>query len=117
MSQVAMLSTISVAANSTNNNVVSGQTYERAPYNGNSCNLFSTGSAAGLTCEITVGNQRVSPPMTVNANARVPIIPDDHVTSFDAFLGQLIQITVSNTTGGALTFYWKITIEEADIVQ
>jgi len=112
---VTMQSSVSVGANATNSNVVSQQRYERAPFAAKG-GMYSTGSAAGLTAELNVGGNSVTPPTIVNANNRVPIVPDDFFTEFEVLQGQLIQVTVANTTGGALTFFWKITLEEADVV-
>jgi len=113
---VTMQSQVSVAANTTNSNVLSGQRYERSPFQAGVGNLYCTGSAAGLTAELNVGGQSVTPPTVVNAQNRLPVVPDDILTSeWEVMEGRLIQVTVVNTTGGALTFFWRIDIEEAEV--
>lgn len=110
---LTMQSSVSVAANSTNSNVLSGERYERAPFNALG-NLFCTGSALGLTSELNVGGVSVTPPIKVNAQNRLPVVPDDIlVENFETYEGKLLQLTVSNTTGGALTFFWRVDLVEA----
>lgn len=111
--KVAMQNSVSVAANSTNSNVLSGQRYERPPFNAYGT-LYACGSALGLTNEINVGGRSVTPPMGVNAQNRFPVVPDDmNVDGWEAVRDQLIQLTVVNTTGGALTFFWRVELEIA----
>src|SRR5687767_11909233 len=93
----------SVAANATNENVLTGQRYERMPFDG-WVTLYTTGSAAGLREELNIGGRSISPRMVVNTNNRSPIVPDDlRVTNVPAAKGELLQLTVANTTAGALT--------------
>jgi hypothetical protein len=41
-------------------------------------------------------------------------VPDDLlIDGWEAVKEQLIQITVANTTGGALTFFWRVELEYA----
>jgi hypothetical protein len=103
----------SVGANATNNNVLSSRRFERAPFTG-LMTVYSTGSAAGLEEEINVGGVSVTPRAVVNAQNRSPVAPDDlRIADVPVFQGQLIQITVANTTAGALTHRLRIEIEQA----
>ena len=109
--KVAMQQSISIAANSTNNNVIAQQRYERPPFNAIG-SLYATGSAAGLTAELNVAGNSITPPVTVNAQNRIPVVPDDLLLEgFEVPADSLLQLTVVNTTGGALTFFWKIELE------
>jgi hypothetical protein len=113
---LTMQDSVSVAANGTNNNVLSGQRFERSPFTGAIGNLFCTGSATGLTAELNVGGTSVTPPTKVNVQNRLPVVPDDIlVQGFEVLEGRLIQVTVVNTTAGALTFFWRIDLEEAQV--
>jgi hypothetical protein len=113
---VTMQGQTAVAANTTVANVLTGQRYERSPFAAGEGNLFCTGSAAGLTAELNIGGNSVTPPTVVNTQNRLPVVPDDVlVPGWEVLEGRLIQITVVNTTGGALTFFWRVDIEEADI--
>lgn len=111
-----MMYEVSVPANSTVQNVVSGQRYERVPFQAAIGSLYATGSAAGLQCELNVGGNSVTPPIVVNTGNRVPLVPDDLcLDGWEAVQGQLIQLSATNTTAGALTFRWKIELTEAQV--
>jgi hypothetical protein len=104
----------SVAANTTTENVLSGQRYERPAFNSFG-NLYACGSASGLTAELNVGGQSVTPPVTVNAENKLPIVPDHIlVGGWEAPAGSLVQVRVANTTAGALTFFWRVDLEVAE---
>jgi hypothetical protein len=114
--QVDQLATVIVAA-TTNANVNAARRFERAPslVRGK---LYAAGSAAGLTCELNVGGRSITPPTTVNAQNRLPVVPDDLLAGdWYAAAGELIQITVVNTTGGNLTFNHRIELEEVELVE
>ncbi len=107
----------SVAANTTVANVLSGERYERVPFDAIG-SLFAAGSAAGLTLELNVGGISVSPPTKVNAQNRLPVVPDDElVNGWEAPEGKLIQLTCVNTSAGALTINWKVELEEVSFQQ
>lgn len=116
MAKQVMTVSVSVAANAVNENVLSGQRFERMPYNG-FVTLLESGSAAGLESELNIGGQSVSAPMPVNVQNRIPVTPDDlSIADAEAWLGQLIQLRVRNTTGGALTYNARLVLEEAEAV-
>lgn len=113
MPTVTMQGSNSIAANATNSNVLTGERYERAPYNAMG-GLYVTGSAAGLTAELNVGGDSVTPPTQVNTQNRFPVVPDDIlVADWEAIGGNLIQVTVVNTTAGALTVRWRVDLSFA----
>lgn len=106
MARIAMQDSASIAANTTNTSLLSGQRYERCPYNLAQGGLYITGSAIGLTAELNVGGNSVTPPTKVNAQNRFPVVPDDSlIEEWECGLGQLIQLTGVNTTAGALTMF------------
>ena len=114
MARVAMQSSNSIAANTTNTSLLSGQRYERCPFDLALGGLYVTGSALGLTAELNVGGNSITPPTSVNAQNRFPVVPDDSlIEEWQAFNGQLIQLTAVNTTAGALTMFWRIVLVEA----
>jgi len=113
---VTMQGQNAVAANTTNPNVLTGQRYERSPFQAGVGNLYCTGSAAGLTAELNIGGVSITPPTVVNIQNRLPVVPDDILTTnWEVLEGRLLQVTVVNTTAGALTFFWRVDIEEADL--
>ena len=110
--RVVMQSSTAIAANTRNDNTFQGQRYERAPYSG-FVTVLGTGSAAGLQIEVNIGGRSVSPLMDMNANNRVPIVPDDLIIGdVEVFRGDLIQVSVVNTTAGSLTPRIRLEIEQ-----
>jgi len=95
----------------TNENVLTGQRYERAPFDAIGT-LYTCGSAAGLTAELNTGGRSITPPTVVNAQSRLPVVPDDMLVSdWEVARGDLIQVRVVAT--GALTIFWRVELEEA----
>lgn len=118
MGKIAVQLAVSIAANSTTENVLAGNRFERSPFEIGKGAIYCAGSAAGLQAELNVGGRSVTPPTTVNAQNRLPVVPDDML--IDEWLvsaGELIQCRVQNTTGGALTFNFKMEIEEMELVE
>lgn len=112
---VTMQGSTPVGAASTIDNVLSGQRYERSPFPAAVGSLFCTGSALGLRAELNIGGVSITPPVEINAQDRFPVVPDDILVSgWEVGEGRLIQLSVSSTP--ALTFFWRIDLEEADIV-
>lgn len=106
---------VSIAANATNDNVLASQQYQQLPFP-SFVKLMSTGSAAGLRQTLSVGGALVLDKGIVNANNRVPIDPDDTIIDgAEGMQGQLMFLSVSNTTGGALTFRCRVILEEAAV--
>lgn len=109
-----MQSSNAVGANSTVENVLSGQRFERCPYQAALGGLYVTGSAAGLTAELNVGGRSITPPTTVNSQNRLPVVPDDSlIEEWEAYSGELLQLRAVNTTAGALTLFWRVELVEA----
>lgn len=109
-----MQNTTSVGANASVSNTLSGQLYERPPYN---CygTLYTNGSATGLFAQINVNSVAISDEVTMSAQNRVPVVPDDMLMAgWEAPQGGLIQLKFRNSTGGALTAFWKILLEVAE---
>jgi hypothetical protein len=94
-------STVSVPANGTLENVLSGSQWEFAPYD---CSLeFAVvGAATGLVGDISTGADVVAEGFTVSNANRYPVLPDDfHI--FDVTRsGERIKCRVRNTTAGAV---------------
>lgn len=111
---VQMQDSVSVGAGATNANVISGKKYENAPFDAYGA-LYETGSAAGLFSTLTVGMMNITDTARVNANNRIPIDPDDlTIEGFECPQGSLIQLQAYNSTGGALTYAFRIVLVEAE---
>lgn len=102
-------SSVSVAANSVNDNVVAGSQFEYLPYNAR-VNFGFCGSAAGLLVDVFSGQDIVAESMAVNTQNRFPINPDDFVLADIAAAGDRLKVRVRNTTAGALTLFWSVNI-------
>lgn len=108
---------VSVAANGRNANVLQGSKWERVPISfarGALIDLAVTGSAAGLEVQFSVGDRVAVERSAAGTGNRRPLIPDDILAGdVEAYPGELVQLEVTNTTGGALTFFYTVSIEEA----
>jgi hypothetical protein len=102
-----MQDSVSVAANSVSSNVLAGQLYEFVP-SGTKVTLSCTGSATGLRSTL-IANVPVMNDQAINLQNRFPIIPDDIIYSGVVRACRLF-LTARNTTGGALTFFWRVDI-------
>ena len=117
MPKVGDQRTLTIAAGTILENAMQGRRFERAPYLAKGW-LYCTGSAAGILAELNIGGRSVSPPINVNAQNRLPVVPDDLL--FGDWLiapGELLQITVQNPTANPLDFNFKIELEEQEVVE
>lgn len=97
----AILKEVSIAANTTNENLLSGSAYEFARGPG----IISMGVAAAATG--TISNIQVGATIALEAAAtpiltRYPIIPDEMYFTESLRQGDRIVHRCQNTTGGAL---------------
>lgn len=105
-----MSGTLSVAANTTSANVVAGETFEFAP-GAAIITVLGTSSATGINCSLTVGGLSVAQGALVSHANRFPIQPDDVAAQIGADPGDRLFLTFTNTTGGALTVFWKVNVD------
>lgn len=115
--KVSMSVQVSIAANTTNENVIQGQQYQFAPFSG-FLRLLETGSAIGLRRTLSVAGRSIGDREFVSTANRVPLDPDDTAIS-DVWVnaGDPIIIPVQNTTPGALTYFAKIWLEAAEYAE
>ncbi len=100
---------ISVAANAVSANVLAGELFEFMQNQGR-VQVFLAGSAAGLNGTMAIGGEIVANEISLNAQNRVPVVPDDISIEFDAVPGERLFLTFRNTTGGALTAFYTVSI-------
>jgi hypothetical protein len=103
-----MQDSISVAANAVSTNQLAGQQYEFIPAGANIV-LSVTGSATGLRVTFTCGNVTLINDQAINLQNRFPIIPDDVIHAGGVPGGRMI-LTFRNSTGGALTAFWRVDV-------
>lgn len=110
--KVTMQGSVSIAANSTNDNVLEGQTYIRSPVPSTGT-LWHTGSAIGLLASLNVQGFLIGRNLPAGAANRAPITDEDLIINqWKANNGALIQLEVTNTTGGALTYQFRIILDD-----
>lgn len=93
---------VSIAANSSNDNILSGSSFEFL--RGNSIvSIGLTGAATGLVANIQAGSDIVLEESPLLVKTTMPNIPDDMYYNDVGVQGDRLVIRVRNTTGGALT--------------
>lgn len=102
-------SSVSVAANATNDNILSGSQFEFLPYNA-ALDFGLVGSATGLVADVYTGQDAVAESYSLNTQNRFPVYPDDYPLSDVAAAGERVKVRIRNTTGGALTCFYSVRI-------
>lgn len=100
----------SIAANSVNDNVLTGSQFEFLPYHAQ-LSFGLVGSAAGLQADVYSGQDTLCESMDLSTANRFPIFPDDFPLTDVAAAGERLKVRVRNTTAGALTFFVAVRID------
>lgn len=104
---------VSVAANSVNDNVLAGSQFEFLPYDA-ALEFGLSASATGLSADVYSGQDVLLERGSVNdkSGAAVPnpVYPDDFSLNDVAAAGERIKVRFINDTAGAITAYWNIRI-------
>lgn len=105
---------IAIATQLVDFQLLDGLRYERAPVDC-SMEIFMTQSASGLLRSVFIDMERIAPPSAISLNNRIPQDPFDMtVQGVEVGADQLIQLQVSNPTGGSLNVFWKMKLEELE---
>ena len=104
-----MQNSLSVAANSVSVNVLAGLQHEflAAP---SRVVISCTGSAAGLNTTFQAGAVTIVDDQAINLQNRFPVVPDDILTQESLPGGARMALKFRNTTGGALTAFWRVDV-------
>lgn len=103
---------ISIPAGTVSLPILTGNRYER-PQVDSYVNFFTSSSAIGLTREINVSTENIAPPVAVNPTNRMPMDPlDITAQGVEAPADQELDLAVSNPTGGAISFFWKMKVSQ-----
>lgn len=94
--------TLSIAANATVENFLTGSSFERAPYNA-LCEFAVIGAATGLVYDIITGGDMVAESCGATIKTTPPQLQDDFLATDVVQEGQLIKVRVRNTTAGAIS--------------
>ncbi len=102
--------TVSVAANATSGNQVTGELYEFLG-EASVVNLFAAGAATGLNATLLIGSEvTIDDQLAGHAN-RYPISPDDFLGRGGGLPGDRLVLRFRNTTGGAIVMFWRMEID------
>lgn len=93
---------VSVAANATNDNLLSGSSFEFLRSNA-VVSIGLAGSATGLVASIQSGSDIVLEESPILVKTTMPTIPDDMYYNDVGVMGDRLVVRIRNTTGGALT--------------
>lgn len=100
---------VSIGANATNENIITGSQFEYLP--GNALVEFGlNGSATGLQADVYSGADIVAESYALSSANRFPLYPDDFPLNDVAAAGDRLKIRVRNTTAGALTCFYSVRI-------
>jgi len=72
--------------------------------------VYATESAAGIRLDMTIGDRLAAANLEPIVKAIAPIPPDDLVGMFPVLMGELVTMSVLNTTAGALTLGYLLEI-------
>jgi len=103
---------VSIADGSVDTDVLAGSRYER-PKVDSLLKLFGTASAAGLTRQVYVETTNVAPASAIAPLNRMPQDPFDVIAEgIQIPADNKTSILFSNSSGGALTAFWKAKFAE-----
>ena len=104
-----MQDSVSVAANAVSTNQLAGLLHEFLQQRAR-VTVSATGSATGLRCTFLVLGVALVNDQAIGLQNRFPLIPDDMLTSEGVPGGRMI-LTFRNSTGGALTAFWRVDVD------
>jgi hypothetical protein len=99
----------SVAANAVVANALSGKLYEFVT-RPSIVRLYMTAAAVGLNVTFLVGGIAIVSDQEVNAQNRMPIVPDDFVVDAYAAPGTRLLLSYRNTTVGAIVAFSRVDV-------
>lgn len=98
---------LSVAANQTVANLLSGSIYEYLPFD---CyvEIALNASASGLQAQVVSGSDVLQEQGNMGNQNRFPVYPDDFILQDYAAAGDRLVLRVTNTTAGAITTFYAV---------
>lgn len=103
---------VAVATGSVDQQLLDGLRYERPPVDSLLYVLMSA-SAIGMTKQLNVDTDSIAPPSSVPPTNGMPRIPFDTVIQdVEVPQDKLIELSVSQATGGSLNVFWKTVLKE-----
>jgi len=96
-----------VALNATVQNVLAGKIFEFAQ-RPSVLRLYATAAAIGLNVSFVVGSRVIVDDQEVNAQNRMPLVPDDLLAEAGARPGERIVVRLRNTTGAGIVAFTRL---------
>lgn len=107
--KVVLTKSVSVAANTTEANVLGDTKVTNVPTDDNyRVSFLATGSASGLEHELSADVDTAIQKSVVSSQNRVPLPNEDFVDEFDVAGGSKLFLEVENTTAGPLTYFFTV---------
>lgn len=103
----------SVAANTTIANALVGKTMEFVAEQRATVDLYATAAAVGMFYSLIIGSEIVVEDQEVNAQNRMPIIPDDFLARGGAFKGDRVVVKVRNSTAAPIIAFTRVEVNPA----
>lgn len=102
MPQVSV--SVSVPANGTVENALTGSQFEILPYNAlvNFALVQQSGAVGAILADVYSGSDTIMERGPISAAARFPVNPDDYALSDVAAWNERLKIRLTNTTAGAI---------------
>lgn len=99
-----------IAANATNPNLLTGQLFEFIQ-TGSLVKFYLNSSAAGLLVSIICGSESLMQEGGIRFTNTFPSTQDDQIVTSYARPGDRVLVSVRNTTGAAITIFWKVEVQ------
>lgn len=103
---------VSIAANATEDNVLTGSQWEFIQFPAASVQFGIVASATGLKVDVYSGADALAEDIEPSLQNRFPVFPDDYTLSDIAVQGDRLKVRARNTTGGALTIFVGLRVDE-----
>jgi hypothetical protein len=91
-----------------NANVLTGQIYERAPFNGAARFLMAADAAGAARCTIYIGGRAVMQESPVSRVNTTPIAPDQVVATAPMRQGEQLTIATRDTGAAGYNLFWRV---------
>jgi len=105
---------VAVANNTVDLQLLDGLKYERPPVD-SLLTVFMTSSTQIVTRQLFVDSQSICPPSAVAANNRICQDPFDAIVEgVQVGEDKKVELTVSNSSGGAINVFWRTKLQELE---
>lgn len=103
---------VSVAANSVNDNILTGSQWEFIQMPAMSVAFGLVASATGMKLDVYSGADTLAEDLEPSEQNRFPIFPDDYTLADIAMQGDRLKVRARNTTAGPLDVFVGLRLDE-----